>query len=794
MRSDAEQNARWKRLFSMSSREIGDRARQEICKRTDWWRYRLGGLKPGSPLPQKRVDAAASFFFAPQQVPQIVALLRERLPKEVDGILASAEKICAHRFDLLGYQNLDYGSNIDWHLDRVHGKRAPRKPWYQIRFLDFNEVGDVKVTWELNRHQHLVTLAKAYAISRDDGFVKELLTQWYDWAEQNPYPIGVNWASSLEVAFRAISWLWVRNLVAGCSAVPQQFAIELAKALAISGRHIERYLSTFFSPNTHLLGEGVGLYFLGVLCPELNRAEKWKRLGWRIVMEQADAQVLPDGMHFEQSLYYHVYALDFFLHAALLGSRNGALLPEHFERTLEKILDALLRITQAGITPRFGDDDGGRVFDGRRNRAEHLLDPLPTGAVLFGRGDFKRAAAGLREETVWLLGAEGAARFDELDETATELHSVALPDSGTYVMACAKHGPVQLVIDAGRQGVYGGGHGHADALSLQLAQSGQALLVDPGTGAYVGSDSTRMSFRITAAHNTLQVDGLSQSAPKGAFSWKRLTNTTVHEWIQGEHFDLFAGSHDGYAPVVHRRWVFYCKPDFWLVRDVVEGAGKHRIAVHWHLAPSMLPQNITQQKKTFLVFGFPEKASAIALAPSEDSRCETKLHEGEYSSVYGRKERTQILRTDGEFLLPAELGTILTTSVAIAGKLTRVADHSDCKGVHGYCYSRFGERHTMYFADGEQHWSLCDWTSDAKFLYVRESDAEVKGIIFCRGSFVEFRGGRVVSAERQVESCELNGRNGKVISGQKELLRVHQWPEPAFRQVALERGVVRVEK
>ena len=57
-------------------------------------------------------------------------------------------------------------SQIDWHCDRVHGKCAPRKPWFRVKYLDFAEVGDSKVTWELNRHQHLVTLAKAY---RSDG-------------------------------------------------------------------------------------------------------------------------------------------------------------------------------------------------------------------------------------------------------------------------------------------------------------------------------------------------------------------------------------------------------------------------------------------------------------------------------------------------------------------------------------------------------------------------------------------------------------------------------------------------
>ena len=59
--------------------------------------------------------------------------------KGMSGAVAEAEKICQHRFDLLGYADLDFGSPIDWHLDPVHHKRAPRKPWYKIPFLDFDQ-------------------------------------------------------------------------------------------------------------------------------------------------------------------------------------------------------------------------------------------------------------------------------------------------------------------------------------------------------------------------------------------------------------------------------------------------------------------------------------------------------------------------------------------------------------------------------------------------------------------------------------------------------------------------------
>src|ERR1700736_3242581 len=157
------------KLHKMDRREFVDRSRQELSKRADAVLATVGHdfasriQYVGSAQPGK-------FFFRSDQVEKLLHLIRDRLPEQAGKIVERANKICSHRFDLLGYADLDYGQPIDWHLDAVHQKNAPGKPFHRIKYLDFTEVGDSKVTWELNRHQHLVTLAKAYRLSGDDGF------------------------------------------------------------------------------------------------------------------------------------------------------------------------------------------------------------------------------------------------------------------------------------------------------------------------------------------------------------------------------------------------------------------------------------------------------------------------------------------------------------------------------------------------------------------------------------------------------------------------------------------------
>src|SRR5258708_11960856 len=154
----------------MSWEEIRTRAGQEPHKQIDLARHRLG-RPPAAVRIQRSLSNRPEFFFPNGEAQDRAALLRQHLPNEALEILHQADDVRRHHFRLLGYDTVDYGPEIDWHLDRVHEKRAPLDPWFKIPFLDFAVVGDHKITWELNRHQHLITLAKAWLLSNDEKYI-----------------------------------------------------------------------------------------------------------------------------------------------------------------------------------------------------------------------------------------------------------------------------------------------------------------------------------------------------------------------------------------------------------------------------------------------------------------------------------------------------------------------------------------------------------------------------------------------------------------------------------------------
>ena len=747
----------------MSGDEFVTRSRQELGKRIDGVLAAAGRDFSETP---RATNSKPKFFFDPEELPGILSLLKQRLPDEHSQIVHRAERICAHRFDLLGYCDLDYGKEIDWSLDRVHGKRAPRKLFYKVQYLDFDECGDVKVTWELNRHQHFVTLAKAFRITGDPRFADEVFMQWEHWRRENPYPLGVNWASSLEFAFRGISWLWTYYLLGDAAQQRPAFREKFLRSLSVHGRAIERYLSTYFSPNTHLLGEAVALFFIGVLCPELPSASRWKSLGWKVTLQEAQRQVRPDGLHFEQSLYYHVYAIDFFLHARILASRNGVAIPEEYDATIERMLNVLAVLGRSGNVPRIGDDDGGRLFDGTRNRPEHMLDPLATGAVIYNRGDFKAVAGGLREETIWLLGGEAAHAFHNIPEQEPKADSIAFADSGLYVMNARER---QIIIDAGPLGAGSGGHGHADALAIWVTDQRGPVLIDRGTFEYVGDGRERAQYRSTVAHNTLTIDGVSSPAPGGPFAWSHHPKSFAEKWVTGEQFDFFVGSHNAYAPLTHRRFVFCRKLDFWFVRDVVEGSGEHNIDASWHMAPGFTPLESARFSR--------RDGDVLDIISSQDNAWACKVENGTWSPAYGEAQPAAVLHFSTVASLPTDFATLFKLREDPSVRPRTLKTVGEASGVRAYEYAESDEEHRFFFASANKDWAVDGWSSNAEFVYWGYDRKSDRGfLILCGGTKLSAAGQVLAECSTPASLCEVLWENGRarVLGAADNRVTIHE--------------------
>ena len=600
------------RLARMNSAELWYRARERQVIAAELVRFGVGRvtgkarrlqphLVPGSAL---LADANASlsrqdwreanrclrehfvtrpprFLIHPSARATLTQAIRTRYPSSTADAKARAESILRGKYELLGYRDLSFRSSVadpDWHFDPVHRRRAPLRFWAHLPYLD-PSLGDHKVIWEINRHQHWLALGRAAWLTGERRFATAALKELESWLDANPPLAGINWASMLELAFRSISWIWALHLF-----VPfdddwdRPWLVDLLGGLERQLDHVASHLSFYFSPNTHLLGEGLALYVAGRVLPELRSAARWERLGRSILLREAAAQVHPDGGHAELSTHYHRYALDFYCLALAIARKTADDCAETFADAAGRLAAFCRGVAlDDGRLPAIGDDDGGLLFPICGRKPSDASDSLALAACLLDRPEL--AIGDPPEEVLWMMGpldARPSRRFRPAPE------SRIFPETGYVVLRSADG---HAVFDGGPHGFLNGGHAHADALSLVLSIRGRPLLIDPGTATYLADSDLRDRFRSTAMHNAVVVDGAAQSVPDGAFQWKSRANARFDFW-RAAPLGYAEASHDGYLPVLHRRAVVQTRSGVWLVVDHILGTGRHRIDAYWHLDPA----------------------------------------------------------------------------------------------------------------------------------------------------------------------------------------------------------------
>lgn len=686
-----------RRLLRMGIGEVADRSRQEASK----WLERKGMRSLPSPEPVDVVSEGtgpdlrvrgARFadgdavsvserlldhfqasgpgrFFAGAADASTPALFARLAPEARDLAVASAESVRLGRFDLLGYRGLSFGDPVDWRLDPLSGRRSPLVHWSSIDPTDVPSVGDSKVVWELSRQQCLVTLGIAYRTTGDEGYAEAFAGLVQAWMRANPPGLGINWASSLEAALRIVSWCWALFLFRKSTHLTPDLFVDIRAGIGAHASHVERYLSRHSSPNTHLTGEALGLFYAGVLFPESGSAARWRALGQGILEEQIHLQVLADGVYFEQTTAYQRYTVEIYLHYLMLAARNGLHVSAAVGERVQRMLDVLLALRRPdGGMPAIGDADGGSLLPMVPRTPDDARGLFATAAGFFGRTDYAWAAEGMQPEALWFLGPTAVAMFETVGATPPKEASLAFAEGGYVVMRSDwRRDAHHLVFDVGPLGCpLTGAHGHADLLSVQVSPFGEPCVVDPGTFTYSADPAFRDHFRGTSAHATVLVDGQGQAEPAGPFAWRQRPGAHLRRFLSTPEFDLADASHDAYRrlgdPVVHRRRVAFVKsPGYWVIADDLAGAEEHHIELRFPFAP--LPVSATadgwvraasSRGRGLFVRAFASRPLGVRIAQGSTSPIE-----GWVSPNYGQREPAPILVYSTTARLPLRILTLL---------------------------------------------------------------------------------------------------------------------------------------
>lgn len=514
------------------------------------------------------------------ELPEPLRTGAERLRNEADDVLE-------HRVDYLGSGSIALGPEIDWTRDFKSGYRWPLHFYLDLSITRLDDTSDAKVPWELSRGHQLLTLARAARLFHDERYAAELEAQLDSWLGANPPGVGINWVNTMEVALRAVNWIFAIGTVEGFRPLDSDLRRRVSESLQVHGRHIAANLEgTPYLRSNHFLSNILGLLALGFALPTDPHARRWARFARSAFEREMRTQVHGDGSDFEASLSYHGLVLEIFLVGRRLARDAHAPLSASFDERLRRMLAVSRAVRHAdGRTPLFGDGDSGRALPGGFDRPPTQDPLLWLGAELVGARPLEGTPD---EEVCWTHGFEAWRKTAELP-AAAQPGTTRFPEGGLYVL---RGGASHLVVRAGDVGQNGnGGHAHNDLLSYELSIDGVPLVVDSGTYAYTFDPQARNEFRSTAAHNVVVVDRteLNPIVSQELFRLRQRAFASVEEWRATPSGARLAATHDGWrqlpGAVAHRRAFEMDAEGRLVLLDELAGTGRHLLESHTHLAP-----------------------------------------------------------------------------------------------------------------------------------------------------------------------------------------------------------------
>ncbi len=516
---------------------------------------------------------------------------------------------------------------------------------------------DPRLGWEEGRGARLVRLAAGARVTGSKELAAAFDAALITFIDEHR----VNDTSDpLEAALRVFA-LWTAISMVGPTRLSEAAAIGAGRTFVEHARFlIERLEDRGLVVGSHLVGELVGLY----ACGAALRAAGDEPAGWRQVARSGLAvasgeQILADGGGAEGSTGYARFVAELWIAALVCARSLGEEPPPGVEGVARRALGWLAStLAPDGRDVGIGDDDDSRVLPGLAE-ARDLASLLPLASL--GPMAARLEGIGWSSEAGWLAGFAGRERWDAAP-VAPWASQLASWSFGLFLARRGGLGGDMVTLRAGPHGQSNiAGHAHNDPLAMTVWFDGRPVIVDPGTGMYLGRPALRDRFRGVAAHATIAVDGAEPSPilPTRPFALPDRARAQVLAYEDTGDLWRCAGEHHGYRAqgVVHRREVRYERgARRVVVTDTLLGSGSHRIAAGFPLAAATA--NLDGDRVAL------EHASLTAGASAGDAgkALAWRLDPGLVSARYGRVKPSLVARRSGRVTLPITIVTIITAS------------------------------------------------------------------------------------------------------------------------------------
>ncbi len=535
---------------------------------------------------------------------EIKEMLKEEYPKAVLSIVEAGDKILQHRFLLFSTHEIQSDTPISWSRSYEEGASFDTEQWkpgrrYTASGLLEDSYNDIHFVWTFNRHQHFLDLGKAYWYTGDETYVEEFMRQINGWIAQNPYPQSVNWVHDYEIALRGIFWLFGYTFFLPSELITEHFYCRFYQMLLYHAHAVYESLqsaSKNSSRSHHVVAQAAFLYLLGLICPEYVHSKILGAFGWNILQWKSELLTLDDV--FDNSLAGFISSIELYCLVIAVRTNNRYHIPRWFIEGLTALFERLtLFIKPSGDLCGFGETPPEKLLPGMYTQTANFRYLFAIAALLLKNSTLKTFGSAFEEPLLWFFGKQGFRDFDRMTTTSPGQSSCLIPDSPYALMRSGwgrdsgyclistgldcSHSPHELK--------------HADLLSFELHVNGQDYLIDSGPYSLHPTDEWNQYFRSTQAHNGIAVDRIMHID----FGIKQI-ESRFDRWISTPAFDLVSGYHTGFEdleePILHRRSIFYYKPGYWILCDLLTGEGRHFFDQYFHFPPLRLNVDFTNKR------------------------------------------------------------------------------------------------------------------------------------------------------------------------------------------------------
>ncbi|MFT4538002.1 MAG: hypothetical protein ACI841_003531 [Planctomycetota bacterium] len=504
------------------------------------------------------------------------------------SLSAFSEQFDAHRISCLGYgeTSLEPGG---WAHDAFHDFTWPNDYFASIDYVASDWRCDVKVPWEKSRLQWLSRAALADAIDTNEGRRRarleriELLLD--DWLSENPYGIGVNWVSAMEVAIRAVNML--TSLVSLVDRFEDGMHSRLLCSLGEHLHYLRRYPETSDVQGNHHLATELGIFFLEAFRRGTGNSDH----AAATFAKASHEQFTTGGLHVEFAPIYHRLTLDMVSLGHALMQRVSPTFAKTLEPCLLQARTCCARLANSsGELPLFGDHDSGHVLDfGQATRV-----PMEVAVHTARDRSSKIPEHGALAISVWQDALRGfecdLSRWGQSEQPPAEGSRTQL---STFTIL--ERDEAKLILRAGPHGLAGrASHDHEDQLSFWYSFAGRDLVVEAGCPPYTRDGVEREAGVSSLAHNVISMKG----EPRHHTTLGSVCATVrgapiaqlVKDHAQGEcaaRFLLSAPDHGASAgcPLGHERYVELDESGCATIIDQVQARSGESFGSLLHFAP-----------------------------------------------------------------------------------------------------------------------------------------------------------------------------------------------------------------